>query len=70
MILPRRPGDEATPALVTPIGIPQRTDLWHRIVLAKAVLGHRPLTENTAALLVRILDGEQIDDLNHPQQGQ
>jgi hypothetical protein len=61
--LPRHPDDGATPASVTPIGIPPRHDLWQRIVLARAVLGHRPLTEQTAALLLRILDGEQIDDL-------
>jgi hypothetical protein len=73
VILPRHPDDGATSsagASVTPIGIPQRHDLWQRVVLAKAVLGHRPLDAATAALLLRILDGEQIDDVNHPQQGQ
>lgn len=73
MILPRHP-DDGTPnsagASVTPIGIPSRHDLWQRLVLARAVLGHRPLDAVTAALLLRILDGEQIDDVNHPQQGQ
>jgi len=63
VILPRHPVDGATHASVTPIGIPQRHDMWQRIVLAKAVLGHRPLTDDTAALLLRILDGDQIDDL-------
>lgn len=73
MILPRHP-DDGTPgasgATVTPIGIPSRHDLWQRLVLARAVLGHRPLTAATAALLLRILDGEQIPDLNNPPQGQ
>lgn len=73
MILPRHP-DDGTPgasgATVTPIGIPSRHDLWHRLVLAKAILGHRVLDATTAALLLRILDGEQIDDVIHPQQGQ
>lgn len=64
MIVSRHPDDGATPAPVTPIGIPQRTVLWYRIALAKAVLGHRPLTEETCALVLRILDGESIEDLS------
>lgn len=67
MIVSRPPDAGATStagASVTPIGIPQRHDLWQRVVLAKAVLGHRSLTEETAALLLRILDGEQIPDLS------
>jgi hypothetical protein len=48
---------------VTPIDIPQRTDLWYRIALATAVLNHRPLTEDTAAVLLAILDGKRIEDL-------
>jgi len=50
-------------ARVTPISIPTRTDLWYRVQLAKALLGHRPLNPGTAALLLRVLDGERIDDL-------
>lgn len=66
MILPRHPDDGTsgtTGATVTPIGIPSRHDLWQRLVLARAVLGHRPFTAATAALLMRILDGEQIASL-------
>jgi hypothetical protein len=66
VILPRHPDDGATSnagASVTPIGIPSRHDLWQRLVLARAVLGHRPPNAVTAALLLRILDGEQLNSL-------
>ena len=62
MILSHSPEDGSA-AQVTPIDIPSRTDLWYRNQLAKAVLGHRELNEDTAALLLAILDGKQIGDL-------
>lgn len=63
MFVPRHPDAGAPGASVTPIAIPPRHDLWQRIALAKAVLGHRPLTPATAALLLRVLDGERIENL-------
>lgn len=64
------PQRSPTQPRVTPIGIPTRTDLWYRLQLAKAVLGHREYTRDTAVLVLAILDGKQIDDLIQPQQGQ
>jgi hypothetical protein len=49
---------------VIPIQAPPRAVLWARIQLAKAVLGHRPLTRETADLLLAILDGASIEDLS------
>lgn len=51
-------------ARVTPISIPTRTDLWYRVQLAKAVLGHREYTRDTAALVLAILDGASIGELS------
>lgn len=63
MILSHSPEDGPVAARVTPISVPSRTELWYRIQLAKAVLGHRDYTKDTAALLLAILDGAQITDL-------
>lgn len=48
---------------VSPIDMPSRTELWYRLQLAKAVLGHRPLTSDTAAVVLRVLDGARIETL-------
>lgn len=63
MILPRSAQCGAPAARATPIDVPTRTDLWYRVQLAKAVLGHRQLTPATAALLLRVLNGDRIEDL-------
>jgi hypothetical protein len=52
-----------SPAQVSPIDMPSRTELWHRVQLAKAVLGHRPLTVGTKAVVLQVLDGVRIDEL-------
>lgn len=51
-------------ARVTPIDVPTRTDLWYRVQLAKAVLGHREYTRDTAVLVLAVLDGASIEDLS------
>jgi hypothetical protein len=57
-----RPQNTST-AQVSPIGMPSRTELWYRVQLAKAVLGHRSLTAGTKAIALRVLDGARIDEL-------
>jgi hypothetical protein len=52
-----------SPPQVSPIGMPSRTELYHRVQLAKAVLDHRPLTAGTKAVVLRVLDGARIEDL-------
>lgn len=48
---------------VLPIGVPSRSELWRRQQLARSLLGHRDVTPENAALIRRVLDGEQIDEL-------
>lgn len=54
---------QTTTTQVTPINIPSRTELWYRVQLAKSLLGHRPLSPDTAALVLRVLDGARIEAL-------
>lgn len=63
MIFSHSPERGISAARVTPITVPTRTDLWYRVQLAKAVLGHREYTKDTASLLLAILDGARIEDL-------
>jgi len=63
VIVSNSPQRGISAARVTPIAIPTRTDLWYRVQLAKAVLGHREYTRDTAVLLLAILDGAEIEDL-------
>lgn len=64
MILPRSAQCGTPAARATPIDVPTRTDLWYRVQLAKAVLGHREYTRDTAALVLAILDGARIGELS------
>jgi hypothetical protein len=52
-----------TTGQVSPIGMPSRTELWHRVQLARSVLEHRALTPDTKAVVLRVLDGDRIEDL-------
>lgn len=64
MIFPHSPQRGISAARVTPIDVPSRTDLWYRVQLAKAVLGHREYARHTAILLLAILDGASIEELS------
>lgn len=51
---------------VLPINVPSRAELWRRLQLARSLLSHRASTAETG-LLLRVLDGESIEDLNHSE---
>lgn len=50
---------------VLPINTPSRAELWRRHQLARSLLAHRASTPETR-LLLRVLDGEPIEDLIPP----
>lgn len=54
-------------ANVLPISTPSRSELWRRQQLARSLIAHRGYTRETAELVQRALDGDDIDTLIHPQ---
>lgn len=45
---------------VLPIAVPPRAELWRRHQLVRSLLSHRGCTPETGALLLAVLDGEQL----------
>ena len=47
--------------VVVPFNVPSRSELWRRNQLALSILGHRPLTFETAETLKAVLEGRYTD---------